>query len=187
VAEHWTDAHILRGRQEIAAKHDREALADFQAALGPPSNLPVGLGYAEGANGAARGAEISYWNGIAYEDLGDKAKAAEAWNQAASRGGAGGAQSYYLALCLQKLGQNDRAKTLFQALVDSSQSPASGGGRGGRGAPQSPRARSANAHYLAGLGYLGLDNPAKAKAELVAAVQDSPDLLGARITLATLK
>src|ERR1035437_2038720 len=57
VAEHWTDAHILRGRQNVAAKRDREALADFQAAFNLPSNLPAGLGYAEGAGGGARGAE----------------------------------------------------------------------------------------------------------------------------------
>jgi tetratricopeptide (TPR) repeat protein len=194
VAEHWTDAHILRGRQNVAAKRDREALADFQAALNLPSNLPAGLGYAEGAGGGARGAEIAYWTGVAQEDLGDRAKAAESWNQAAAsaQGAPGGAQSYYQALCLQKLGQNDRAKALFQALVDSGQNllrqPASsGGGRGGRGAPQSPRARMANAHYLAGLGYLGLNDPAKAKTELTQAVLDNPDLLGARTTLATLK
>ena len=194
VAEHWTDAHILRGRQNVAAKRDREALADFQAALNLPSNLPAGLGYAEGAGGGARGAEIAYWTGVAQEDLGDRAKAAESWNQAAAsaQGAPGGAQSYYQALCLQKLGQNDRAKALFQALVDSGQNllrqpAAAGGGRGGRGAPQSPRARMANAHYLAGLGYLGLNDPAKAKTELTEAVLDNPDLLGARTTLATLK
>jgi tetratricopeptide (TPR) repeat protein len=194
VAEHWTDAHILRGRRNVAAKRDREALADFQAALNLPSNLPAGLGYAEGAGGGARGAEIAYWTGVAYEDLGDRAKAAESWNQAAAsdRGGAGGAQSYYQALCLQKLGQNDRAKALFQALVDSGQNllrqPVSaGGGRSGRGAPQSPRVRMASAHYLAGLGYLGLNDPAKAKTELAEAVLDNPDLLGARTALATLR
>ena len=194
VAEHWTDAHILRGRQNVAAKRDREALADFQAALNLPSNLPAGLGYAEGAGGGARGAEIAYWTGVAQEDLGDRAKAAESWNQAAAsaQGGSGGAQSYYQALCLQKLGQNDRAKALFQALVDSGQNllrqPApAGGGRGGRGVPQSPRTRMANAHYLAGLGYLGLNDAAKAKAELTEAVQANPDLLGARTALATLR
>jgi Tfp pilus assembly protein PilF len=45
----------------------------------------------------------------------------------------------------------------------------------------------ANAHYLAGLGYLGLNDAAKAKAELTEAVQANPDLLGARTALATLR
>ena len=203
VAEHWADAHILRGQQEVAAKRDKEALADFQAAVNPPSNLPAGLGGGGegfGGGGGARGAEISYWTGLANADLGDSAKAAASWTQGSTQGGYGGAQSYYQALCLQKLGQNDKAKAMFQTLVDSAQTqlrqPASGapagGGRGGRGGggrggPQTPQARSANAHYLAGLGYLGLNDPAKAKAELSQAVIDSPDLLGARTALATLK
>jgi tetratricopeptide (TPR) repeat protein len=105
----------------------------------------------------------------------------------------GGAQSYYQALCLQKLGQADRAKTIFQGLVDSGQraltQPASteAGRGGGRGQPQSPRLRTANAHYAIGLGYLGLGDTAKAKSELSQAVETSPDLLGARTALATLR
>ena len=107
-------------------------------------------------------------------------------------GAGGGAQSYYQGLCLQKLGQADKAKAMFQGLVDSGQraltrpAPAEGG-RGGRGQPQSARLRSANAHYEMGLGYLGLGDAAKAKAELAQAVETSPDLLGARTALAALK
>jgi len=108
---------------------------------------------------------------------------------------AGGTQSYYQALCLQKLGQADKAKAIFQSLVDSGQSALTrsdsaagrGGGRGGRGGAQSPRLRTANAHYSMGLGYLGLGDAAKAKAELAQAVETSPDLLGARTALAALK
>ena len=55
VAEHWTDAHLLRGQAKLAAKQYREALADFEAAIALPSNLPAGLGFAEGtAGGHAR-------------------------------------------------------------------------------------------------------------------------------------
>ena len=39
-------------------------------------------------------------------------------------------------------------------------------------------------HYLAGLGYLGLEDRGQAKAELSQAVQISPDLVGARVALA---
>jgi tetratricopeptide (TPR) repeat protein len=105
---------------------------------------------------------------------------------------AGGAQSYYQALCLQKLGQADKAKAMFQGLVDSGQRALTApgpteAGRGGRGQSQSPRLRSANAHYTMGLGYMGLGDAAKAKAELSQAVETSPDLLGARTALAALK
>jgi tetratricopeptide (TPR) repeat protein len=179
----------------------------LQAAVTVPDNLPA-RGFGEGG----RNAEVDYLTGLAYEGLGDQAKATESWNKAMApapsgmgrRGGAGGgfpvaagggAQSYYQALCLQKLGQADKAKAMFQALVDSGQraltqpAPAEGGrgGRGGRGGAQSPRLRAANAHYSVGLGYLGLGDTAKAKTELSQAVETSPDLLGARTALAGLK
>ena len=213
VAEHWTDAHLLRGQARLAAKQYREALADFEAAIAFPSNLPVGLGFAEGVAGGVRAPEYAYWTGAAYDAMGDHAKAAEAWTRGAAvvqgggggrRGGGGGggrggfaggpgAESYYQALCLQKSGQNDKAAALFQGLVDSGQSmvraqPANtGGGRGGFRQAQSPRIRQANGHYLAGLGYLGLNDAQKARTELGEAVQASPDLLGARTALASLK
>jgi len=202
VSDQWASAHILRGQQEIAAKRYKEALADFEAAVTVPDNLPS-RGFGEGGG---RSAEVDYLTGLAYEGLGDHAKATESWNHGAAapaqsgsgrRGGmpaatAGGAQSYFQALCLQKLGQADKAKAMFQALVDSGQraltrpEPADAG-RGGRGQSQSARLRSANAHYEIGLGYLGLGEAAKAKAELSQAVETSPDLLGARTALAALK
>jgi tetratricopeptide (TPR) repeat protein len=102
-----------------------------------------------------------------------------------------GAQSYYQALCLMKLGQADKAKSMFQELVTSGlrameqQSTWSAGG--GRGRPQSARARQAMAHYTTGLGYLGLNDVAKAKSELQQSLELSPDLLGARTALADLR
>jgi len=203
VAEHWTDGHILRSQQSIAAKRFKEALTDLQAAVTLPDNLPSS-GFGGGAGG--RSAEVAYWTGVAYEGMGDRDKAAEFWNRGAApdlagaggRGGAaagvpaGGAQSYYQALCLQRLGKAGEAKALFQSLVESRQRalqppPAIPGGRVGTGRQQSPRVRLANAHYLAGLGYLGLNDLVKAKAELTEAVQAYPDLVGARAALAALK
>jgi tetratricopeptide (TPR) repeat protein len=203
VAEHWTDAHFLRGQVKLAAKQYREALADFAAAIDLPSNLPAGLGFAEGAAGGLRAPEFAWWTGLAYEAMGDTAKAAEAWSRGGAAvqggggrrgGGAGGAgvQAYYQALCLRKSGQTEKAASLLQSLVQTGQSqlrtlPTGGGGRGGFGRPQSARLRQANGHYLTGLGYLGLNEPQKAKAEFSQAVDASPDLLGARTALATLR
>jgi len=202
VSEQWTNAHILRGQQSIAARRFQEALADLQTAVTVPDNLPA---HGPGGSGA-RSAELAYLRGLAYQGLGDTEKATQSWNAATAPAQAGGGpaggtagvgpvtiQSYYQALCLQKLGQADKARTIFQNLVDSGQlalNPAAPAetGRGGRGsAGQSARLRSANSHYMIGLGYLGLGDAAKAKAELTQAVEISPDLLGARVALAALK
>jgi tetratricopeptide (TPR) repeat protein len=195
VSEHWVNAHILRGQQKIAAKLYKEALADLQTAVAVPDNLPT----RGPAGGGARGAEIAYLTGLAYEGLGDKERAAESWNRPASPaqsgagrraspGPSGGAQSYYQGLCLQKLGQADKARANFQNLVESGQLALKEPAETGRGGPgPSPRLRSANAHYAIGLGYLGLGEIAKAKAELSQAVEISPDLLGARVALAGIR
>jgi Tfp pilus assembly protein PilF len=45
----------------------------------------------------------------------------------------------------------------------------------------------ANAHYLTGLGYLGLNDRAQAKTELGQAVELSPDLVGARVALSAIQ
>ena len=214
VSDHWVDAHLFRGRQNLAANRYKEALDDFQAAGTIPSNLPSGFG---GGGVSPRAAEIAYWSGVAYEGMGDHNKATQTWTEAtaapqasgAARGGGGGrygsdspaivsAQSYYRALCLQKLGEVERAKSMFQTLVDSGQkslqqpsaAPAAGrgGGRGGvESQPQSPREQTASVHYAIGLGYAGLNDPAKAKAELSQAVDLSPDLVSAKVALASLK
>jgi hypothetical protein len=85
-------------------------------------------------------------------------------------------------------GASGRADPRVRAGSPDPASAGRGAGRGGRGGRgQSPRLQSANAHYLIGLGYLGLGDAAKAKAELTQAVDTSPDLLGARTALAALK
>ena len=209
VADHWTDAHILRGRQYLAAKRYEDALADFQTALKIPLNIPSGLGL--GDDSGSRSAEAAYWTGVAYEGMGDSDNANECWSKAIGppvmrsrrRGGMAGSargnlaevgpQSYYQALALEKLGQNEKARSLFQSLVKSGrvalqQSPSADANstQSELGLLQAPRIRLAAAHYLAGLGYLGLNDRNKAKTELTEAVQASPDLLCAGATLASL-
>jgi tetratricopeptide (TPR) repeat protein len=200
VSEHWTEAHLLRGRTRLSTGQFKLALQDFETAITIPSNLPASY-----SGGTRTNSEAAYWTGIAYEGLGDKLKAAEFWTKGAAapptgggrRGGGmppfgfmgSGAQTYYQAMCSLKLGQSDKAKGMFQELVSSGQrameqQPPS---FGGRGRTVSPRARTAMAHYTIGLGYLGLNDVGKAKAEFAKSVELSPDLLGARTALANLK
>ena len=76
VAEHWTEAHLYRGQDGMKAGKYQDALADFQAAVAVPENLPGGGEF----QGRGNAAEAAYWTGAAYEALGDHAKALEAWN-----------------------------------------------------------------------------------------------------------
>ncbi len=76
VAEHWINAHILRGRKHLAAKQFNEALADFQAAKSIPDNLPNDRG-----GGGSHQAEIAYWIGNAYDGLADAEHARQSWRE----------------------------------------------------------------------------------------------------------
>ena len=198
VTEHWTDAHIFRARKEIEAKRYQDALADLQSAVTIPSNLPLG---AAGEGAGFRDAEVAYWTGVVYQGLGDHKQAAEAWQKGQKPAEAGTGrhhvmrgdligivQTYYQALALEKLGQSEIAETLFAGIIESGKAALHEGAAMGRGSRTlSSRARLADAHYLSGLGYLGLNDRPRAKAELSQAVEISPDLVGARIALAAMR
>jgi tetratricopeptide (TPR) repeat protein len=195
VAEHWVNAHLLSGQRAVAARQFTAALADLQAARTIPDNLPSDRG------GEGRDAEIAYWLGVAYEGLGDIEKAKASWQQAASapsqrggRGGAGGgrgwapdrsAQRYYQALAQQKLGQSEPAAVIFRELVNATgqTKPSPEPGSPASRARQNQRSRQAAAHYAAGLGYAGLGEKEKARAEFSAALRTAPDHLGAKTAL----
>jgi tetratricopeptide (TPR) repeat protein len=198
VAEMWTDAHILRGRKQLAAKHRKEALADFEAALVIPSNLP-----SEGVAVEIRAPEVNYWIGTAYSAQGDQAQAKAYWQKSAGakleprrsrRPSSGGLsprdiQSYYQALSLRQLGQTEQATAMLRTLVDTAnhalqQGPAKLDLSASPDALSVQRTTLATAHYAAGLGYLGLNDKPNAKKELKEALEASPDNVGARSALA---
>jgi tetratricopeptide (TPR) repeat protein len=196
VASDWTDAHLLRGRQQLAAGHAREALSDFEAAGRIPDNLP------NDAEGPGRLAETAYWIGMACETMGDKERARQSWQQSADavghRGGSNamtgrGVQGYYAALSLRKLGgEDEKAQTVFQGLVKSGeealrQAPAQIDSSAAFNVQQFQRSRLAMAHYITGLGYLGLGEKARAKEELEKAIQICPAHLGAKTAMAEIK
>jgi tetratricopeptide (TPR) repeat protein len=199
VADDWADAHVLRGRQHLQDKQYQEAIADFKAALEPPSNLPS-------EDRINRKPEADYWIGMAYQALGDADQAKQYWQKSAAVAvpepprrhedsghiGPHTIQACYQAQSLRELGQNDQADTKFKELIKRANAaiqkdPA----QFDRDAPVSDllaeRSRLAIAHYVAALSYLGLDDKQKATQELGVALQARPGLATARFTLDQLR
>jgi tetratricopeptide (TPR) repeat protein len=177
----YVDARLMRGQQHLRAKRAAEALKDFEAALEFPANLEVGRPRRDG-----QAARIAYYIALAHEALGNADKAKEFFTQASGdRGGGGGGASetsFYRALALQKVGRADDAKPIFENLVKQGQElqtsePADYFAKFGE--KRAERVRKADAHYLTGLGYIGLGKKAEADAEFKQALELHPAHLGA--------
>jgi tetratricopeptide (TPR) repeat protein len=194
VADHWANAHLLRGEEKLAKNDFNDALADFQAASTIPDNLP-----SDNRRGG-RGAEIAWWTGLAYEGMGNAAKAKESWQrtgdnlpQGRRRGGdAGGiserqVQLVYEALAKRKLGQTTEAETLLRSTLETAQRELSKEEKETTAVatPAERRAvdRIALAHYVAGLAQTGLGNSDQAREHLTAALARQPDQLGAKVEM----
>jgi tetratricopeptide (TPR) repeat protein len=198
----WADAHLIRGLKRYKSRRYSDALADFKAALTPPENLRA----QQGRN--SRTVQIAYWTGCAYEALGEKDKAKQAWDEVINAGSRGnrsgfnpqgrtfgntllaqGEQRYYVALAQKKLDSSENGETLFRELADASTNTESTQ-PDNPGDPQFVAARRlasrdnlAMPHYVSGLGYTGLGNKSKAREEYNAALAASPDFLSAKIAL----
>ena len=192
VAQHWVNAHLLRGRHELDGGNFGAALADFEKAKVIPENLP------NDSEDSGRAAEISYWRAVAFNEMGDAVKAAAAWHESASTSSAMSrgesrvsdrqVQLYYNALAQKKLGQDTEADAALRSLLETanhaleSRTP-------GKTSP-SRRHRTSDialAHYLAGLSHEGLGERGEAKEQFELALQAEPDLLGAKIELAAFR
>ena len=187
--EAWADAHLVRGLQRFNAKQFDEALVNFNVALQPPANLR-----AEQPGGSLQ-SELACWIGCANDALGNSEQARQSWTTATvtnepatgnRRGNplAARAARYFQALAFQKLGQNDKAEPIFHELVDAGTAALNSAGDDTASfSPQPANLRTANAHYIIGLGHAGLGEKEKARAEFSAALAVAPDHLGAKIAL----
>ena len=93
---------------------------------------------------------------------------------------------------MQRLGQPGDADEIFRDLVQTAnealeKAPARIDFFSSFGDQQSQRSRLALAHFVAGLGHLGLGLRDKARLEMTQALAISPDHLGARTALAELR
>jgi tetratricopeptide (TPR) repeat protein len=191
VADSWIEAHIQLGRRDIASKHPKRALADFERALTIPPTLPT-----EGIDVSEREPEIKYWIGTAYSASGQEAEAKAFWfksanaNQSQSQNNKSGMtigsiRLYYQALSLRKLGKVDEASAVLRSLLTEAnealqQSPTELDFSASQDLLRTQRSSMALEHLVAALAYIGLDQRANAKRELATALEISPDDVGAR-------
>jgi tetratricopeptide (TPR) repeat protein len=166
----YVDAHLFRGQDFFRMKKYSQALKDFEAALEYPENLEVGKPYAGG-----RFPEISYFIGTAYEALGDGAKAKFNYENALASKSGWSDLSYYQGLALRKLSREQEAIDLFDGLVQFAKSQIEASPSidffAKFGEKQSVKIQQAHAHYLLGLGYLGLGKRTEAKTEFQKAIE----------------
>jgi tetratricopeptide (TPR) repeat protein len=179
----YVDACLAHGQQLAAEKKSREALAAYQAALEYPENLEVGK-----ARRSPRTAQIQYLIGTAHAALGDAAAAKSAFEKAAAGRDRGATESsYFHALALQKLDRADEAKPIFERLVKAGGEQLTQGEAPDYfakfGEKTSERVRQANAHYLIGLGQLGLGRRSEAEAAFQKALELHPAHLGSTTAL----
>jgi tetratricopeptide (TPR) repeat protein len=182
----YINALLLRGQQHFKHQRYREALKDFEAALEYPENLEVGR-----PEHSLRDAEIYYHLGSAEEALGDAAKARALYAQAVARKVEAPEIRYFQGLALGKLGEAAQAASVFAELVKSGKQELEATSDmhyfAKFGERRSEAARTAHAHYLMGLGYLGQGNRPEAKAEFEKVIERNVNHLGARTQLAALR
>jgi len=185
----YVDACLLAGERELRAGKFNEALGDFQAALEYPENLEVGRPYHE-----SRRPEVDYWLGVAYGKLGNSAESMEMFRHAVSAPGPEQGREqpemlYYAGLAAQKLGRSAEATRFFGELIGKGDEALATRPEADYfakfGQRRSRRLRLAEAHYVIGLGKLGMGEAAKARGEFQEALNLDVNHLGATTQLSS--
>ena len=175
----YVDAHLLKGHEHFAAEQYREALKFFKAALEYPENLEVGRPYSGG-----RDAQVCYFIGTIYEALGDVDKAKKYYEDSVAMKLGWSEVSYYQGLVFQKLGQKEKAEQMFDGLIKFGETRLRAASSrdffAKFGERQSAMYRQANAHYLKGLGCLGIGRKSEARAQFVKALECNVNHLWAK-------
>jgi tetratricopeptide (TPR) repeat protein len=205
LGDSWINANLDIGHRRMIDRQYAQAMASYQAALDIPVNLQGAsgdvsyrkaevsywIGNAYEAMGDAEKAR-RFWSDASSAPRSEAARDGDsgsgAHGPAGGRASIGGlaagvrveqAALYYQAMALMKLGQADRARAIFEQLISigltalakapDSETPIQ------PYAAESERAQAADAHYLAGLGQLGLNNRDQARQQFSLALKASPD------------
>jgi len=177
IHDQWVDAYLLRGRKRLENREYDQAINDFEQALIYPKNLEVGGGNREG--------QVYYFMGEACDAMGKSEKARKYYRMSIESDYGWNEMKYQQALAYKKLGQIDKAREQFSGLIDKGQHLLSGDNRSDFfekfSTNENERERKANAHYLIGLGKLGLGDKKGAQEAFQRTIQLNPAHLWAGI------
>jgi tetratricopeptide (TPR) repeat protein len=174
------DAHILVGKKFLSEKKYDLALKEFLATSQTPEN--------SGRFGDARGPQINYYTGLAYEALGQKAKAKEYFTMSAGqRTRQTDFISYYQGLSCLKLGNKVKANEIFNSLVSEGDTRIKKGSEtdffAKFGEKEAANAQLSNAYLIKGLGHKGLGEKDNASENLKKAMELSASNLYAKVEM----
>jgi tetratricopeptide (TPR) repeat protein len=179
------DAHLLKGRQLLAAGDVEAALKEFLLADTYPENQMI-----ERARNYDRNPRIYYYTGLAYEKEGDRKSAQEYYTRALSQGNTDNEYLYYQAMAYLKTGDKEQARKIFQQMVTLGEDQLEGSSeidffaKFGRGLTEGQR--KAMSYQIIALGYLGQDEKKKAKEFFTKSLQSDVDQIWSKAYLAEL-
>lgn len=172
----YLNSYTLRALAEINKKQFDNAMKDIDAALA----YPIGL------YGRGRYAQLYYLAGLVYESRGDKAKAQESYEKAMqvqTERGDDREFDYYKGLALIKMNKPGDANNLFRRMLGDTGDNSAYTQFDGR---RSTLAQQVTNHYMAGLGYMGLGDKAKASAAFKQALELNPGHIWSKTYLESL-
>jgi tetratricopeptide (TPR) repeat protein len=177
------DAHLLLGKKYLAEKKYQQALEQFLSIVETPDNID-----SEGLTGDLRSPQINYYVGLAYEALGNKAKAKSYFSLATGQSiPESNYIRYYQGLSYLKLGNKEKASEYFNSLIEVGNKRVNKGSEidffAKFGERESGNVQLSNAYLLKGLGYKGLGDAKSATENLKKAVDLSASNLYANVEL----
>ena len=163
----YVDAHLLQGLRLLKHGEAADALRHFQRAEEYPENLSVGR-----PKNDPRAAQVAYYTGTAHEAQGDMEKARQFFRKAADQPDTNRwpEARFYQAMSLTKLNQADEARKIYDRLVKTGQSRLAADDSADFfakfGQQATRKTKTAEAHFILGLGFLGQGEVEKAIQQL---------------------
>ena len=178
---HYVDAHVLKATQLIRDKKYKKAIAHLDRALLYPENLEVGK-----ASDDEKNAMIYYFLGMAHEKMSKSEIANEYYQRSVDAKNNRRMYDllYFQARSHEKLGQLEKAKSLFEELVLIGQQQRERGADNTLIAVEEAAGNNqlvSNAYYLEALGNKGLGKEEESELLLTKSLQYYPNNLWASV------